>query len=178
MTAAGSDYVLVGRVRRPHGVRGEVVVDPESDVPGRFAAGAELELVAAGDRRTVRIETVRGRPARLLVRFAGIDDREAAEGLRGATLEVSPDRTPPASPDAYYHFELMNCRCHDRRHGELGKVVDVIEDGGGLLLEVADGERRLLVPFVRRYLVAVDRVERTIELDLPAGLIETCASRS
>ena len=72
----------------------------------------------------------------------------------------------------------MNCRCHDRRHGELGKVVDVIEDGGGLLLEVADGERRLLVPFVRRYLVAVDRVERTIELDLPAGLIETCASRS
>lgn len=178
MTAADSDYVLVGRIRRPHGVRGEVVVDPESDVPDRFAGGAELELVAGGNRRTVRIETVRGRPGRLLVRFTGIADRDEAEGLRGATLEVPAGRTPPASPDAYYHFELMDCRCHDRRHGELGTVVDVIEDGGGLLLEVADGERRLLVPFVRRYLVTIDRDERRIELDLPAGLIETCASRS
>ena len=178
MTEADSEFVLVGRIGRPHGVRGEVVVDPESDVPERFSPGAELELVAGTHRRTVQIETVRGHKARLLVRFAGIDDRDAAEALRGAGLEVSKDRTPPASADVYYYFELMDCSCRDRHQGDLGRVVDVIEDGGGLLLEIADGERRLLVPFVRSFLVAVDRDARAIELDLPVGLIETCASRS
>ena len=178
MTAADSDYVLVGRIRRPHGVRGEVQVEVDSDVPDRFAVGVELELVTAGERRRVRIATARGVPGKLLVRFDGVDDRDAAAELRGARLEVSAARTPPPAPDAYYYYELMDCRCRDRRHGDLGTVVDVIEDGGGLLLEVAGGGRTLLVPFVRGFLVAVDRDAKTIELDLPAGLIETCASPS
>lgn len=178
MPGADNEHVVVGRVRRPHGVRGEVVIEVDSDVPDRFAVGAELELVAAGDRRTVRIDTVRGPASRLLVRFEGVGDRDAAERLRGARLEVSADSSPDLSPDSYYYYELMDCRCHDRLHGELGRVSDVIEDGGGLLLEIVAGDRRLLVPFVNRYLVAVDRDGRVIELDLPAGLLETCASRS
>lgn len=178
MTPADRDHVLVGRIGRPHGVRGEVVVESESDVPERFSVGAELELVTAQGRRSVRLEAVRTHRQRLLVRFEGIADRDEAESLRGATLEVSVDRTPPPEADTYYYFELAGCRCRDRLHGDLGRVVDLIEDGGGLLLEVSDGERTLMIPFVRRFLVAVDRGARAIELDLPAGLIETCASRS
>lgn len=178
MSAADSDFVLVGRICRPHGVRGEVSVEVESDVPERFAPGSPLTLCDAAGRRPIEVATVRRHHGRLLVGFSGVSDRESAALLRGAVLEVSCDLTPPAEPGSYYHFELVGCRCSDRASGELGRVVDVIEDGGGVLLEVSDGQRALLVPFVRSFLVAVDRQASSIEFDLPPGLLETCTSPS
>jgi 16S rRNA processing protein RimM len=114
----------------------------------------------------------------LLVRFAGIDDRDAAERLRGAGLAVERERVPAAPPGAYYHFELVGCRCRDRREGDLGEVVDLVEDGGGLLLVVDDGRRRVPVPFVGRFIRKVDVAAGQIEVELPPGLVETCASGS
>ena len=173
------ERVLVGRVRRPHGVRGELLLDVLSDVPGRLSPGAEVEVVAAdGARQTGRV--VASRPYRegMLVRLDGCGDRNEAERLRGAALEVPRERVPPAPPGAYYYFELLDCACFDRRAGALGRVTDIIEDGGGLLLRVVGGDREILIPFVEAYLRSVDTAGGRIDLDLPAGLIETCASRS
>jgi len=84
----------------------------------------------------------------------------------------------PAPAGSYYYFELAGCLCRDTNHGELGRVCEVIEDGGGLLLEVRAGERLLLVPFVEEYVAAVDVAGRRIDLQLPNGLLETCTSAS
>lgn len=172
--------VEVGHVVRPHGVQGEVVVSAESEVPGRFAAGAELLVRAPrlGEARTLRIESVRPHQGRLLICFAGIDDRDLAEELRGAKLEV-PESTVPEPPEGtWYHYQLVGCRCHDRRLGDLGEVTAVAEDGGGLLLVVDDGERRVPVPFVAAMIEEVDVAGRRIAVDLPEGLLEACASTS
>jgi 16S rRNA processing protein RimM len=168
------DRVEVGRVLRPHGVHGEVVVEPYSDLPERFEAGAEL--LSAG--RRVTVETVRPHRGGLLVRFEGVPDRDAAEVLRGSVLEIARAAVPEAPEGTWYYFELVGCLCHDRREGALGEVTDVIEDGGGVLLDVHDGGRRVLVPFVRDFVRRVDPESRRIELDLPEGLVEACASRS
>jgi 16S rRNA processing protein RimM len=84
---------------------------------------------------------------------------------------------PPAEPGTYYYFELLGCRCNDGGQ-DLGEVVDLVEDGGGLLLIVAHGDQRIPVPFVERFLRGVDVVGKRIDLELPPGLLETCASRS
>ena len=76
------------------------------------------------------------------------------------------------------HREQYGCRCRDAAAGDLGEVVDLVEDGGGLLLVVDDGQRRVPVPFVRAFLRRVDPEGREIELELPPGLLEACASRS
>ena len=100
---------------------------------------------------------------------------------RTATCNVAVqtrDLVPQAPNGAYYYFELANCRCVDRNAGDLGLVIEIVEDGGGLLLRVEGENRELLVPFVESYLVKVDISRQLIELDLPLGLVETCTSKS
>lgn len=173
------DRVVVGRIRRPHGVRGELLVEVVSEVPGRLAPGSDLWLASAdGGGRMVTVVANRPHSRGALMLFEGTDDRDAAESLRGGVLETERRSVTPAPAGSYYYFELAGCLCNDTNHGELGRVCEVIEDGGGLLLEVRAGERLLLVPFVEEYIAAVDVAERRIDLQLPSGLLETCTSAS
>jgi 16S rRNA processing protein RimM len=180
-------------------LRGEVLVEVLSDVPHRFAPGRSLllvrngkppeELVVAGSRAhgggRSRVGAAaegpavprRGREEAALVQFRGIDDRERADTLRGGWLEIERSLAAPAPVGTYYHYELLGCRCV-QGGADLGEVVEVLEDGGGLLLLVSDGSREVPVPFVKRFLCAVDVAARRIEVDLPPGLLEVCASRS
>ena len=177
--------VIVGEIRRPHGVRGEVVVEPQTDRPDRFRPGSELWVTDPGEAappRVVRVAASRSYREVLLVRFEGLEDRDAVEPLRGTRLEAEPGEAAELEgvleEGTFFYYQLHGCRCRDRGHGELGEVVDVVEDGGGLLL-VVEGERgRLPVPFVRALVTEVDVEDKRIELDLPPGLIEACTSRS
>jgi 16S rRNA processing protein RimM len=187
------DRVAVGRVLRPHGVRGEVVVDVTSDVPGRFDAGSRLLVARAGSAAmsamsamsamtamtamTLTVAASRPHKSGACVRFEGIGGREEAEALRGLELEVERSAVPAAPAGTYYYYELLGCHCRDGGR-DLGEVVDLAEDGGGLLLIVADGERRVPVPFVQSFLRGVDVAAGRIDLELPPGLLEVCASRS
>ncbi len=84
---------------------------------------------------------------------------------------------PEAPPGTYYQYELLGCLC--RNDGEeLGRVIEVVEDGGGVLLIVEGEGRRVPVPFVKEFLRGVDVARGRIDLALPPGLLEACASRS
>ncbi|MFQ5528446.1 MAG: ribosome maturation factor RimM [Thermoanaerobaculia bacterium] len=173
------DLVLVGRIRRPHGVRGEVVVEALSDNPERFVRGADLiGRSADGAVEALTIAAVRPHSGALLVLFEGLADRDEMARLRGADLLVAASEVGEAPEGSYYYFELIGCACFDRAAGALGKVVSVREDGGGLILEIRDETRTVLVPFVSEYLTSVEVERKRIDLDLPAGLLETCASAS
>jgi 16S rRNA processing protein RimM len=182
------ETITVGRVLRPQGVRGEVVVEVLSDVPQRFAPGSRLLGVREGKAAipaipAISVEVVASRPHKsgAVVRVAGSENRDQAAELRGLWLEIPRSQVPPAEPGTYYRYELVGCLC--RVGGEeLGRVAEVVEDGGGLLLIIegeSEGEgRRIPVPFVREFLREVDVAGARIDLELPPGLVETCASRS
>lgn len=172
------DSIIVGKVRKPHGVRGEVVVEILSDVDGRFDPGADVEIVQESmPRQKARVAAVRRAKGEAIIRFEGFDNRDDAAELRGALLEVARAAVPTAPEGSYYFFELVGCVCEDIREGELGTVERILEDGGGLVLEIKKGAETLLIPFVRAYLTGLDRVGRRIEVDLPQGLVEICTSR-
>jgi 16S rRNA processing protein RimM len=170
--------VAVGRLIKAHGIRGEMFAEALSDVPGRLEAGSELIAVLAG-RPPFRVVIETSRPFRsgALVRLRGYADRDAVEPLRGAWLEVETERVPPAEAGSYYQFQLVGCTCHEKGR-EIGRVVELEENGGGLLLVLEDGARRIPVPFVAKFLKEVDVERGIIELDLPEGLLEACASAS
>jgi 16S rRNA processing protein RimM len=146
------ETVTVGRVLRPHGVRGEVTVQVLSDVPGRFDKGSRVSGIREGEPPLpLEVATGRVHKTGAVVRFEGYEDRDRAEELRNLW----------------------------RANGEeLGRVVEVLEDGGGLLLIVEGGGRRVPVPFVKEFLREVDVAAARIDLELPPGLVETCASKS
>ena len=177
--AGAQETILVGFAVRPHGLRGEVRIQIHSDVPDRFEPGHELWVSAKG-RLPVRLRITSFRPVRGggVIRFEGWENRDQAEDLRGARLEVARSEVPAAPAGLYYHFELVGCRCIDREHGDLGEVTDLVEDGGGILLEVESAGRRLSLPFVESFLETVDVAHKEIRWRLPAGLVEICASRS
>ena len=171
--------VVVGVVLRPHGVRGALKVDVQSDTPERFAPGSELLLVPPRGRpRKVVVRTYRpaGGPAH--IGLTGVDDRDAADGLRGARFEIEREHVPEAPTGLYYYFDLVGCSVSDAESGDLGEVVDVIEDGGGHLLRIRREQGEVLVPFVEAFIEKVDVKAGRIEMRLPPGLIEACASAS
>lgn len=129
--------VVVGRVVRPHGIRGEVAVEVLSDRPERFEPGSILR----GEGRSLVVETSRPHKGRLLVRFESVADRTAAERLRGLTLEAEP--LEPAETDTYFAHELMGMRVRDEDGADLGAVAAMIElppVASYDLLEIARGD--------------------------------------
>lgn len=174
-----ADTVVVGVVVRPHGVRGELKIEIESDNPKRFTPGNDFWLALPhAPARRVHLETFRSVRGGALIALEGVDTRDAAEELRGARLEVDVRDVPPPPPGLYYHYELVGCRCVSAAGEELGQVVDVVEDGGGHLLRLRQGSREVLVPFVEAFLKRLDVPDRRIEMSLPPGLVEICAFES
>jgi 16S rRNA processing protein RimM len=164
------DTVVIGRVVRAHGLRGEVSVDVTSDVPGRFDVGVTVHV--GGTPRTI----VARRPhqGRLLVTFDGVADRTAAEALRGLSVTAPP--VDLSDTDAYFAHELVGMAVVTVDGEWLGDVVDVIEvpaAAGYDLLEVdRDGLRWLLPDADDLVEVAdADGVDVLCVVDPPAGLL-------
>ncbi|MFQ5744089.1 MAG: ribosome maturation factor RimM [Acidobacteriota bacterium] len=162
------DPVLVGRVIKPWGISGEVVVEPITENAARFEAGAQLWL---GEAMTV---VIHARPAgdRWVVLFEGINDRTDADALRGAELMVESSSLLVLEDDRYYVHDLIGCRLESPDGTFLGTVAAVVP-GARDCLEVETRGRRALVPMARAFLRAVDMVGRRIVLEPPEGLLET-----
>jgi 16S rRNA processing protein RimM len=158
--------VVVGKVTKAHGVRGEVAVEVRSDNPERFTEGAS---VFTSDGRELRIERVHAHGQRTLVRFAGIADRTAAEALAGALLEVPESWLPELAEGEYWPFELEGCRVVTDAGRELGTVSEVIPNpANDLWVAVDDDGVETLVPALRDVIVEVDvAAKRILVRDVP-----------
>jgi len=168
--------LVVGRVARPHGVRGELVVDVRTDEPEqRFAAGVSLAAtLRSGERSTLVVVVARPHGARLLVRFDAVADRYAAEALRGALLTVdSSELAAPSGPDEFYDHQLEGLSAQLADGTVVGTVTEVVHGPGGELLAIArEGRQEALVPFVRAIVPTVDLDAGRIVLTPPDGLLE------
>lgn len=171
--------LVVGRVVKSHGVRGELVVEVRTDSPEeRFAPGARLTGRVGRGRtatdREVTVDAARNHSGRLLVRLGGVTDRDAADALRGMLLLVdSADLPEPADPDEFHDHQLVGLRALDTAGDELGEVTEVVHTPAGELLGLrlaAGGEA--LVPFVTEMVPDVDLVAGTCTIDPPEGLLD------
>jgi 16S rRNA processing protein RimM len=167
--------LVVGRVLRPHGVRGELAVEVLSDAPDRFSPGAEL---AAGDPdgpgplRPVTVTAARLHLGRLLLRLEGVEDRDAAGGLRGAWLSIPAEDARPLADDEYWPHQLVGLAVVDRQGRERGRVADVLPGAAHDLLAVAlPAGGSVLVPAVAALVTVELEAGRVLVDDLP-GLLD------
>ena len=165
---------LVGRVARPHGIRGQVIVNPETDFPEeRFHPGAELFVNRSGRPEAITITTVRFQQARPVIGVRGIEDMNAAAGLAGAELRVPIDRLAILPPDTFYRHDLIGCAVETTAGTVVGRVEDVEGTMGGSRLVVAgEGGGEVLVPLAAEICKVIDPATKRIVIDPPAGLLE------
>ena len=164
------DLVAIGRVGPPRGVRGDVFVQPWTDDPDtRFGAGTQLRT-ATGELTVESSSTAGGK---LVVHFVGVDDRDAAQALRGTELLIPAAARPLIEdPDEYYASDLIGCAAVEPSGAPLGPITDVVDIAGAdyLVLNV-DGRERL-VPFVAAIVPDVDLAAGRVVVDPPEGLFD------
>jgi 16S rRNA processing protein RimM len=165
--------VVVGRIGRPHGIRGEVTVEPRTDEPDeRFAPGAVLSV--DGPVHELVVERTHWHSGRLLVTFQGAADRNDAEALRGLLLHVdrAEDETPD-DPDEYYDSTLTGCAVELADGTPVGIVTEVLHlPSQDMLVVGGSDEVEVLVPFLAAFVPVVDVASRRIVIDPPAGLLD------
>jgi 16S rRNA processing protein RimM len=170
--------VVVGRVGKPHGLRGEVTVDVRTDEPERrYEVGARLRAEpprgSASTLRALTVAGVRWHGGVLLARFEELPDRTAAEAARGIVLHATIDADArPEDPDEFYDHQLVGLTALDLEGTVLGEVAALVHGGAQDLLTVRtpDG-REALVPFVRALVPEVDTAAgRVVIADRP-GLV-------
>ena len=166
--------LVVGRVIRPHGVRGEVVVDVRTDSPEqRYAVGTvfETDPTAAGP---LTVEALRPHQGRYLVTFDGFADRDAADRLRGVLLCVDSATVPdPDDPDEFHDHQLVGLRVELADGEHLGEVVRIEHAPSSdlLIVRLLDG-RTGMVPFVRAIVPEVDIASGRVVVAPPEGLFD------
>jgi len=164
--------VKVGRIGRPHGVRGEQVLDSCDLSPLELhAIRAFTWRGRAGAERLLTLHTARPAHDRTLVHFNGIANREQASELTLGELWADDALLPDPGPGVAYAYQLVGLRVVEADGRELGTIADVVTTGANPIY-VVRGERELLVPVIPDVVKRVDLAGRVVTVALPAGLEE------
>jgi len=167
--------VVVGRVAKAHGIRGELAVDVRTDSPEeRFREGTSLiARHRDGSTRELTVAAARPHGGRLLVTFEQVASREDADAVRGVLLLADTADLPPTDdPDEFYDHELEGLRAELTDGTVVGTVREIVHSPGGELLSVDRDGRVVLVPFVREIVPEVDVPGGRVVLDPPEGLLD------
>ena len=164
--------VRIGRVGRPHGLRGQLLVDECSLTPAELQSlGEVIWRNKRGEERSLFIESVKPMVAKLIVQFRGIDHRDLSRDLVLGELRVEPERLPDPGPGVAYAFQLVGLTVETAEGRRLGEVESVIATGAHPVY-VVHGEREWLIPANPEVVRRVDLEARRITVVLPAGLEE------
>jgi 16S rRNA processing protein RimM len=163
----------LARVVKVQGRRGEVAVEPHSDVPDRFRVGLKLSSLGKNDqRRELLVEEFWPHKTRLVLKFAGVDSISEAEALVGTELQVPQGERAQLEPGWTFVSDLIGCVVFDRDR-EVGRVEDVrFGAGEAPLLIVKAGTIEHSIPYAEAYLQSVDLGQRQVRMVLPEGLLE------
>jgi 16S rRNA processing protein RimM len=168
--------MVVGRLRKPHGLKGDLTLFPITDDPATvFAAGRSVWLVGLDGETVagpVTIERSRSYHREWLVKFAGADRREAIDPWRGLFLAVPADELAPPQGDEVYLHELDGFAVRLPDETPLGLVSAVYELPAGLMIEVQGPKREFLLPYKKEFVQQVDRAGRRLVVTPPEGLLE------
>jgi 16S rRNA processing protein RimM len=166
------DRIALGIIRKAHGVRGEASVEAWSDSPERFAEVSSVTLVSPDEltTRDATIESIRVHAGRALVKFSGIESPEEVQLLQNWTVEVPSSEARKLDDDEYFLHDLVGLMLIDAKGVERGKVIEIEETGGGILLVVEGPRGKFDVPFAADICTKVDLEAKTILVDLPDGI--------
>jgi 16S rRNA processing protein RimM len=169
-------HVVVGRLRKPHGLKGDCTLFPLTDNPDSiFAPGRQVWIVDLGGEIVagpLRVERSRSYHREWLVKFAGVESRDELDAFRGRFLGVPQESLGPLADDEVYLHELDGFSVRLADDTPLGLVSAVYELPAGIMIEVQGPKREFLLPYKKEFVQQVDRVGRRLVVSPPEGLLD------
>ncbi len=163
-------FVAIGRIRRPHGLKGEVITEVLTDFPERIKP--EFEVYVGPERLKLKIHSVRAHSRGLLLLFEGYRDREQASELRNQWIFVPVEDSPPLPDGEHYHHQLIGINVVTDDNRELGKIVDIIVTGANdvYVVRAADGSE-VLLPAINAVILDIDLTHKLMRVHPLPGLL-------
>jgi 16S rRNA processing protein RimM len=164
-----AEYLVIGRVVRPHGVRGALLVEPISRVIDSLMPGSEVFL---GEQNIpVELVSIRHHRERLMLSFSGISDRSQAETFRGQELKIRFSQAAPLDQDEYYYWQILGLEVVLESGEQLGTVAEIIETGANDVYIIRDeAGKEILLPAIASVILKVDLEQEKITVRLMPGL--------
>jgi 16S rRNA processing protein RimM len=164
------EVLVVGRVVRPHGVRGELIVEALSPMIGALAAGTVILLGDPLEQMTIR--QIRPHRKRYLVTLSGCSSREQADHFRGLKLAIPFDQAEPLPEGEFYYWQILGLRVMTNEGEFLGEIVDILETGANDVYIVRDAQGvEQLIPAIAPVIKRVDLEEGVVHIELIPGLL-------
>jgi 16S rRNA processing protein RimM len=162
-------YLVIGYLRRPHGVRGEIIMDLHTDFPERIKPGRNVLI--GESHQPLTLDTVRPHADGLLVSFRGVDTPEDAGRHRNQWVYVKASEVPPLPEGKHYQYELIDLDVVDENGNPLGKLVEILETGANDVYVVRDDDgREILLPAIPPVILDLDMDRRCLRVHLLEGL--------
>lgn len=171
--AAPPRFLVIGQIKRPHGVRGEVRADIHTELPERFNWLEQVYLADNPDDthpRALGIEAVRLHQGQVLLKLATVEQRDDAERLRGQWLLVPESEAIPLEEGEYYLYQLIGLAVYTEEGEHLGELVEVIETGANNVFVVRGAERDILIPDIPEVVQEIDFERGRVTVHLLPGL--------
>lgn len=174
--ASGPTHLAVGLLKKPHGIKGDVLVYPVTDQPDQvFREGRRLVVLdkqGVPTGREVVVQRGRAYHRAWLVHFEGFEDRPALEALRDVFLGIEVGEARPLAEGEFFLHELVGLAVQTADKAPVGMVTEVIEAPQGMLLAVQGESKQHLIPFRADIIRRVDREARMVTVNPPVGLLE------
>jgi len=167
------DRILVGYVRRAHGIKGAVIVRPLSDEPSRRWVPEAVVTSDAEPPVDYTVVSAHAHPAGVLVRFEGVDDRNTAEALKGTSFTISSDERRDLDDGEYWPDDLVGCTVFDESGAMLGTVETVVFGAAQDRLAIRTDHGIVEVPLVEAIIPTVDVAAQRIVATPPPGLFDS-----
>lgn len=164
--------IIIGEIVGVHGIRGEIKIKPLTDDPGRFYDLDAVDVVYKGKRTNYEIEMVRLHKENVLLSLCGLRDRDAAEKLKGAMIEIDREEAVELEEDEYFITDLIGLQVIDPEGVTIGIIRNVLQTTGAVdTLEIKTAEKILFVPFRKIYFPKIDFEKGIAESDIPDDLM-------
>ncbi|HEX3926728.1 MAG TPA: ribosome maturation factor RimM [Gemmatimonadales bacterium] len=175
MADAAAPPIVVGRVRKPHGLKGELAIFPlTDDPPGIFVTGRTMLVLDLAGEEVERVTLTQARVyhRECLLRFAGFEDRDHVEHFRGLFLAMPREEMAPLDEGEVYQQELLGWSVRNEADEPLGIVSAVYDLPQGCTIEIQGPRREFLLPFRGEYIRRTDRDARQLIVEVPRGLLD------
>jgi 16S rRNA processing protein RimM len=161
------EFITIGRVLAPWGVKGKLKVKIETDFPQRFASGAKVYI----SQQPMTIDSAEQHREKLVVKFSAIDSIEEAQKLQGKTIEIPHSQVQPLPEGQYYHFQMIGLEVRTTQGELLGKISEILTTEGNDIYIVRSAKGEILIPAIEDVVKSVDLEQGHVVIEPIEGLL-------